>query len=232
MTTRQPLLKKEAPMQNIPVAFILALSIIALFEPIAPAEDAMLTFSACATVKNGKLYNQRLGNTPLKPCRKGEMTVNWSQSVPPAVYDANGQKVGDIIGTLGLAADYGISRPIVLTKMNGYAFSLIVRSNGLLGSLRGGSGPFFESADCSGEAFVRVGENVTAIMPLARVIPEQSLGNVYLVDFTAVPHEVSYASRLDDDTGQCVVAAGSDHLTPAIFIGDLSTEFTPPFSVR
>ncbi|WP_212750590.1 hypothetical protein, partial [Streptococcus pseudopneumoniae] len=83
-----------------------------------------------------------------------------SQKLPLKVVDNSGQGVGDIIG---LVPKGGNSHPVVLFESNGELLPINVGRHGF----RLEFGVFFATNDCTGQAFILIGEpGVAMLAPL------------------------------------------------------------------
>lgn len=139
-----------------------------------------------------------------------------------AVYDANGIQVGSVVGITP-----GLQRPIVGMRINGVAFVLEVFENRFRGNRRT---VIFESSDCSGTPFLHRTEEP---LPSASVIPDQGAfpQTLYVADTSSpLTTFVNRSERQDD--GICRSGSGSQGIGFPAVQTDLSTLFTPPYTVQ
>lgn len=150
---------------------------------------------------------------------QGPIGPPGASSSSAAVYGANGNKVGDVIGT-------SIASMVVTFEAGRNLFALSVGKDEIGGQL---DGTFrYESTDCSGTPFTYYPEP-GRIFPF--VVISAPGRTVYLPDQNATPYFFHYGSTRDEN-GLC--QASSDVWTgvPAIPLVDLNTLFTPPFHVE
>jgi hypothetical protein len=141
------------------------------------------------------------------------------------LYDADNRKLGKVSG-LG-----DVYEPMLLLRVEGNLVALFFEGNGA--ASYGGS-VLFTSADCSGQAYL---EDWGYGIPMGTLIGSALYGRVSGEGLAGV----SYNSRLGgdetywpgDDAPECEVESSSAEAWPAFLaIPDLSTVFTPPFSIR
>lgn len=138
----------------------------------------------------------------------------------PAVYDATGKKVGDI-------TDLDTGTAAVLFQLNQYRLLLYVISDGNF-FYSGNIYLFFESSDCTGTPLVPSQAPNRFVPSVTIADPGQTL---YIADPQGLPQFVNYHSTIIPG-GPCTTTNNGATLVPALALGDLSTLFTPPFSVR
>jgi hypothetical protein len=121
--------------------------------------------------------------------------------------------------------------PIVAMTAEDVSFALLVRQDMFAESLPGQGGTFYESSDCSGQAFIRTASGTPSpIVAIADVNQTVHVGN---------PNDTSTTILAQSGMGQgtgCQVNQGSPPpitgVIPAVRSIDLVPMFTPPFSVR
>lgn len=153
--------------------------------------------------------------TPLDPAALGIQ--------PPAVYDANGKKIGE--------AAFGGGG--VFFRFDQYVTALPVTPAGVFG--RPETYLYWTSTDCSGTIYVEA-QSLNALFPVTWIArPGQTL---YFPDRQSTPQRITYFSvfsKEDPKQRDCIMVTGTlseKLLVPAIPLVDLDTLFTPPFSVR
>lgn len=156
-----------------------------------------------------------------------------SMSQPVAVFDANGTKVGNVIGTTRFGSAAGITFtgfaleqftiPIVAVNVSGALFGLAVEPARLSAGVL-----LFGSPNCSGTPFLLFG-GVT-VLPVTAVTPPGS--TLWAPAPAGTPASVSINSHLTRD-GQCELLLGTTLLVvPAAAVIDLDTQFTGPFTIH
>lgn len=147
------------------------------------------------------------------------------------VVDANGQKVGEVVGVDVLRNIGPIPQAIVAFKADDVIVALAVDQNTIQapGALDVFAGPplFFASPGCQGQALL---VDLNQVFPLAAIIaPGWTL---WFADQRQPPVRTIVQSHMlangtcEADTSGCQVAQ------PAIMFGDLLTLFAPPFKVE
>jgi hypothetical protein len=153
----------------------------------------------------------------------------------PVVVDAHGDAVGSVVGLNGLAAT-------VLIDFGGGVFSLTVLPSQLLGT----GGPlYFTTSNCTGTAYI-TSQPPALATPSVLAAPGNSL---YAAIPNATPQQITALSQLlPSIPGGPAVSCQSTtpppppsapppappqvFAVPALRLVDLSTAFTPPFSLR
>ncbi|MBI3249237.1 MAG: hypothetical protein HYZ50_22265 [Deltaproteobacteria bacterium] len=162
-------------------------------------------------------------------CRKNEVQLDPAVLgvQPPAVYDATGKKVGDIID------QYGVDAALVLFPRNQYLLRLYVTVEGRF--FGEGISLYFESSDCTGMQFMRPSE----LQPRVPVFFQNGVvfspgQTIYIPDPQAIPQVVTVRSSLAFGSKDflCAPASVTDNFIPTISLGDISVLFTPPFTAR
>ena len=163
-----------------------------------------------------------------------------------AAYDANGRRVGPVIGLrqtyIGLnGADVQLQSPdwaIVAFDSGSIVIPLVV----LPQELRGYSNPqlgiqvvYFESPDCSGDGFIRW-PGGQATMPVVTVV-DLNRRTAFVSDIQDHEHRIIARSGTTDGRYTCsdesqFGAVQMENMVPARRVIDLGLLFTPPFSVR
>ncbi len=154
------------------------------------------------------------------------------------VYDADGKKVGIIIGA---ESEYGAFHPIVAFKVDDVPFMLSVFRDGFAAQEL----VVWESTDCSGAAFIPIG---TSGYPITRSsLPTVALGvpgsTVYVEDgpirtigvrsYSTIP--LNAPRNVPPLPTRCVdpgIFPWTKQVVPARALVDMSTLYTPPFTVR
>lgn len=137
-----------------------------------------------------------------------------------AVYDANNNKVGDVISTSSPPAT-----AMIALQVDTHLLALSVNNNAIDGSTSGP--PRFESTNCLGAPLVEPG-STHSIFPFVTVAPPGR--TIYLPDPAAIPRQFRYRSELNPEG--CVPVDDLLVGVPASVLLDLNTLFTPPFRVE
>jgi hypothetical protein len=149
-----------------------------------------------------------------------------------AVYDANGNRVGRVIGITELQ-----NRAFVVFHIGMHKFLLWVNEIQLSGEFETSTqnSIFFETPDCTGPPFAIA----VSSFRLPRVVVASPGNTLYVTDSVTPPQPMTFRSFLPgaagDAPGPCGQEAGPiviNSAVPAIPLLDLNTVFTPPFSVR
>jgi hypothetical protein len=141
-----------------------------------------------------------------------------------AVVDGNGVVVGGAFGEYGAVLFQGLTGVVFQIDGRFAAVSVLKRT------LSGSTQLMFDSADCAGNRFIL--DNFDPVESAAVGPPGTTL---YLADRTAPARSMTIKSRLDWGFfhGRCTNQDLTfDGVLPAVATIDLSTRFTPPFSVR
>ncbi len=137
-----------------------------------------------------------------------------------SVVDANGKTVGWAVGTDSMSAH-------VPFRVGDVSIVLRVYRNGIQDS--GEGGPYFESADCTGSAYL-----FGAVYPytlFSRTVVAGPGYRVYVADLAAPTVEFTPRSQLNE-AGECTARFDGPSEGVAVnFLIDLATEFTPPFRI-
>jgi hypothetical protein len=150
------------------------------------------------------------------PLGSTEMATAASHHAHLVITDANGKRVGSVVGVLNVtdlfvALSFSHINFVIGVGRDGFDSS----SYQLLG---------YPSADCTGQAYVYAGNGVGLLPGVAVAPPGQTL---YVE--TAVPTALTVNSTFRN--GVCTPGTFSSQWSAATAVVDLSTEFTPPFSV-
>ena len=163
----------------------------------------------------------------------GLLSVVWNANADPKpkkagnlkVVDANGKKVGNVVASGG-----DIRRHIrVAFKHEKRIFSVVlVRDEALVSASLDGVEIYFESDDCTGQAYLE--GNLERLVMLTTGVggPERT---VWVTDTSTTPPEVITAGswlRETCDTSSLVI----DPAYPATKLFNFYDHFTPPFTVR
>ncbi|MFQ5856022.1 MAG: hypothetical protein ACE5LU_10300 [Anaerolineae bacterium] len=156
---------------------------------------------------------------------------NSEQPTPTAserlvIVDANGKKVGKVIGI-----DHHV--PQIALEINGHLFTLGVRENRFAGQTSWNSGVLFESEDCTGTPYIR--DDRSALPSVVVNVPGNT---VYIEDPAASVQTIAVRSRYEwmspwEDPPTCSpVTWDNEEAVQAIPLINLDTVFTPPFSIH
>jgi hypothetical protein len=169
--------------------------------------------SGAGTIKVREVCKRN--ETPLDPATVG------LESTGPAAYDANGNKVGKVISTNTHSA-------VVPLKVADHSpFTLLVAGNRLIPN----SAAVFESTDCSGTLYLEEGTiDSDRVWSRAGVAPPGR--TVYLAEIGTPLRTITIGSLWNPTVNTCVPVNRDGQVFPATPVIDLSTLFTPPFSVR
>ncbi|MGH8063666.1 MAG: hypothetical protein ACRERE_00210 [Candidatus Entotheonellia bacterium] len=151
------------------------------------------------------------------------------------VVDANGRRVGLLIGIDRATRDGVPSDVWVAFKVDEHVFALRLHKDRFLGTVNGfpegEPGVGFESTDCSGTAFVATeASDESTLLPVTQVAGPGS--TVYLQQSGAPSQLIAMQSLLNVDD---VCRSGflrNSRAYPALPLVDLAPLFTPPFHVR
>jgi len=213
-----------------------------------PSRAEAAIINACVNRENGLVRIVAPGTT----CKRSENAMAWNSTGPagdagapgatgpagpagsqgpvgpegPAgpmllsVVDANGKTVGWAVGTDSMSAH-------VPFRVGDVSIVLRVYRNGIQDS--GEGGPIFESADCSGSAYLLGAVYPYTLFP--RTVVAGPGYRVYVADLAAPTVEFTPRSQLNE-AGECQPNVTSPQPGVAVsLLIDLSTEFTPPFRI-
>lgn len=136
------------------------------------------------------------------------------------VVDANGKKVGTVTD-IGLT----LTGAAVVFEVDGFLFALFITQGSFIGTFTFFQ---FESTDCTGTPFI--GSSTGLLLHGVAVFPPGM--TVYRPDPTATPRTITSRSEMGN-AGSCIVITRTiPDRSPAFPLIDLSTLFTPPFSVK
>jgi hypothetical protein len=140
------------------------------------------------------------------------------------VFDANGKKLGKV-----LDVPFGQrGAPVMAMKGNGIPFAVVVINNtpfpffGLIDTL------YFTVGGCGGAAY---GDSGQVAGPMGMAFIDGPNFTVLNADPKAVPAMIDVAS-LKTQFGPCQPTSFSTLAVPVASAGDLSPQFTPPFTVK
>jgi hypothetical protein len=150
-----------------------------------------------------------------------------------SVVDANGQKVGDVVG-VDVLRNFSpfIPQAIIAFKAGGVIVALAVDQHTIQapggGGVFAGSPLFFVSPGCQGQAML---DDQQQVFPLATIIaPGWTL---WVADQSQPPvHTIVQSAMLPDGTCEAFADTSPHNVQPAIEFPDLMTIFTPPFKVE
>jgi hypothetical protein len=162
-----------------------------------------------------------------------------SKSIQPqhelTVFDAEGQKVGDVLGFVGwegTGAPAQTPIPVVALRVDGDLVILQIGRDGALDPPPGGVqgiALYFESPDCTGTPFLASG----LLLPEGSPLPATYLAGQQVFVQDGPPQTLVVASSFDPSSGSCNPFEPTEVSTLRLrFLIDLTTEFTPPFTVR
>jgi hypothetical protein len=166
-------------------------------------------------------FGQSRGRSGL-PAGPGNPFAALKGSSGLAVYDAVGQKVGDVVGV-----DSGFF-PIVVLQTGGYTFPLKFTANFVTNAT-----VWYASPNCIGEAFLEtVGAVPSTLTPMLWLSGVGFPGHtIYVADPRTPPLRRSLKSRAwANDT--CENFARFVPSVPAVSAGDLDLMFSGPFDLR
>jgi hypothetical protein len=139
------------------------------------------------------------------------------------VVDSQGRVVGPVIG---VAADGGAPLNAYLSfRVNHLVTVLRVFPSGFYDITQ--PSMFFQSVDCSGAPYMQTFESGAWPQRTAVAFP----GSTLYVSSGGVASTVAFRS-ISNEPGVCVPLEGESEALPASRGPDLSTHFTPPFSLR
>ncbi len=166
--------------------------------------------------------------TPVVYAKKPTTLQSISNSV---VVDSTGKTVGNV-NTLLVG-----NEAVVVFNIDGYTVTLTFTHSNILGSCgQGGglaAGPFFTSGDCSGTPLIC--SQPDAVLPSSTVsAPALGIpGNaVYVSNGTPINFSIPFSGSLLFPDGSCISNTLIGTYVPAVKVIDLTTVFTPPFSVQ
>jgi hypothetical protein len=204
---------------------------------IVSAVDAQTssTIRACVATKSGAV--RIIGASDI--CKQGETLMTWNQQGPQgptgpagpagstgpegpgrAVYDANGLRVGDV-------DQGGHLEALIISTYDGRVFLLRVSGTGVLTT----GGLYFGTPDCTGPPLMHLSSG-PSLGPLLTPVHVGPPGwTVYIPDPGAVPQTLGVQSQLNGAvcSPACCV---NNNAVPYLPLVDLSTVFTPPFTIR
>jgi hypothetical protein len=166
-------------------------------------------------------FGQTRGRSGL-PAGPGNPFAALKGSTGLAVYDAVGQKVGDVVG---IDLEFF---PIVVLTTGGYTFPLMFTE-----SFVSNATVWYASSNCSGQAFLEsVGAVPSAITPMLWLSGVGAPGHtIYVADPRTTPlrrRDLKSRALL-----KCEPFSGlSNPVVPAVSAGDLDLLFSAPFSLR
>lgn len=236
-------------LESLVVVTVLTLSLAGL-----PSRAEAAVINACVNRENGLVRIVAPGT----PCRRSENAMAWHNTGPtgdpgppgatgpagpagsqgsagpqgpvgpegPAgpmllsVVDANGKTVGWAVGTDSMSAHLPF-------RFSDVSIVLRVYRNGIQDS--GEGGPIFESADCTGSAYLFGAVYPYTLFP--RTVVAGPGYRVYVADLAAPTVEFTPRSALNE-AGDCTARFdGPSEGVAVSFLIDLATEFTPPFQI-
>ena len=140
------------------------------------------------------------------------------------VFDANGKKVGKVLDAPASSNGYAV----VAMKGNGIPFAVAV-SNASPPFFGFMSALYFTVDDCGGTAYADASQLAG---PMGVAFVDGPNSSVFVPDPSAVPETVTVLS-LRSQGGSCQVSKTFTLLAvPVVSLGDLSPQFTPPFTVK
>lgn len=190
---------------------------------------AALTFALVVLVSVGSHTDAQ---QPSPPGQRGQPPVSGSE---PTVFDANGKRVGNIIGISVNGPNVAMT---VAMTVGGNLLVLGATLDRFLGAVD--SALEFESIDCSGTTvFVSSSDidRARAALPFPSAVV--ALSRVYLPDPSALPLEITVRSVVFTDSFFGSFSNGCEvrdpyvaSVYPVTLAVDLNEHFTPPFTVR
>lgn len=153
--------------------------------------------------------------------------------LPLGVYDANGVKIGDVVGVAAAAAldpsvDPRVADPIVVIESHGMRFVLAATYEGLVGNAV--AEVAFGSPDCQGQAYVYPYPRVVLMPRVAIVGPNKTAYVTMNACLSDGPEQITVQSTLVPGLPCRNVSPAIRAVCPAVPTLDL--EFARPFSVR
>lgn len=161
---------------------------------------------------------------------------------PLAVYDSTNTRVGQLIPTpLGVGCPAGIPQVTTAIEIGGSLYPVPVSLNMFCGrGFRGGGETYFTTDDCSGTGYItdwdaqssNSSNQISLVGPTTQVHYEGNSPVLSTIDFAAGRRVLTPRSVYGND-GTCFQAVWAPEIFfPLRRIVDLSTLFTPPFSVK